>query len=330
MFEFIVYLKSLATILITNSHFDRIYPVAALSIGGSIGNSLFFWASGYCLANINEEKGVLGGCSWYAHRLWRIYVPCVVAVLINTVYRYVIGVATPNVMEIVGNILNPTVGIWFVQAILILYIFYYFTIVAIKKEWVGYRQVFILIGMIYIISYIFCVDKSYISIENNGLFKWAYYFIIMIMGSCCRMKKRKKNLNNGLVALFCCFLLIFFYLIQFIIKIFPVLLPIQIIIHIEEMIFIYSLTYLFENLETIFVKIKSVSVVSNVANALAKVTLEIYLVQMVVINLCANYLTFPISFVCAVVGIYLYAAGVDYIAKRLRTWIEHNIFWKGK
>lgn len=101
MFEFIIYLKAIATMLITNSHFDTIYPISQLSMGGSIGNSVFFWVSGYCLANIKTRGSIaVDGVSWYLHRLWRIYLPCVVAVLINTFYRYAIHVATPNLKEI--------------------------------------------------------------------------------------------------------------------------------------------------------------------------------------------------------------------------------------
>ena len=135
MFEFVIYLKALATILITNSHFDTIYPISQLSMGGSIGNSIFFWVSGFCLSNIKSRGSiVVDGGAWYLHRLWRIYLPCVVAVLINTFYRYMIHIATPNLKEILGNIVNPTVGFWFVQAILVLYILYYITVRLLDNE----------------------------------------------------------------------------------------------------------------------------------------------------------------------------------------------------
>ena len=59
MFEFVIYLKALATILITNSHFDTIYPISQLSMGGSIGNSIFFWVSGFCLSNIKSRGSIV-------------------------------------------------------------------------------------------------------------------------------------------------------------------------------------------------------------------------------------------------------------------------------
>lgn len=326
MFEFVIYLKAIATMLITNSHFDSIYPIPQLSIGGSIGNSVFFWVSGYCLANIKTRGSrVVDGCSWYLHRLWRIYLPCVVAVLINTFYRYAIHVATPNLKEILGNIMNPTVGIWFVQAILVLYIIYYITVRLIDNGTLSLKRVFIIIEIIYAISYVLCVDKSYISIEKNSLFKWIYYFAVMMLGFYCRKKKRNNAQNKVLLAIVCGALFIVFYSLQFIIKKYAILLPFQFIIHIEEIVFIYYITYLFENLESFLVEIKHKTVISKIAASLAKITLEIYLVQMVVIDLCAEYLTFPLSFIVAVVGIYVYASIVNYISTLVRGMIEKKL-----
>lgn len=82
MFEFIIYLKALATMLITNSHFDTIYPISQLSMGGSIGNSIFFWVSGYCLANIKSRGSIVadgGGlgictdCGGYIFHAWLLF-----------------------------------------------------------------------------------------------------------------------------------------------------------------------------------------------------------------------------------------------------------------
>lgn len=331
MFEFIIYLKAIATMLITNSHFDTIYPISQLSMGGSIGNSVFFWVSGYCLANIKTRGSIaVDGVAWYLHRLWRIYLPCVVAVLINTFYRYAIHVATPNLKEILGNIMNPTVGFWFVQAILVLYIIYYIIVRLIDNGTLSFQVVFITIGIIYAISYVVCVDKSYVSIEKDSLFKWIYYFAVMMLGFYCKKKKRNNAQNKVLLLIVCSALFIIFYGLQFAIKRYTALLSFQFIIHIEEIIFIYCITYLFENLESFFVKIKHKTAISKIADSLAKITLEIYLVQMVVIELCAEYLAFPLSFVVAVVGIYVYAIIVNYISTQVREIIEKIVIRKKK
>lgn len=331
MFEFVIYLKALATILITNSRFDTIYPISQLSMGGSIGNSIFFWVSGFCLSNIKSRGSiVVDGGAWYLHRLWRIYLPCVVAVLINTFYRYMIHIATPNLKEILGNIVNPTVGFWFVQAILVLYILYYITVRLLDNGTLSFKVVFITIGIIYTISYVLCVDKSYVSIERDSLFKWIYYFAVMMLGFYCKKKKRSNAQNKVSLLIVCSAMFVIFYGLQFVIKRCTVLLPFQFIIHVEEVVFIYYITYLFENLESFFIKIKHKTAISKIADSLAKITLEIYLVQMVVIDLCAEHLAFPLSFVVAVVGIYVYAIIVNSISTQVRRIVEKIVIRKKK
>lgn len=331
MFEFVIYLKALATILITNSHFDTIYPISQLSMRGSIGNSIFFWVSGFCLSNIKSRGSiVVDGGAWYLHRLWRIYLPCVVAVLINTFYRYMIHIATPNLKEILGNIVNPTVGFWFVQAILVLYILYYITVRLLDNGTLSFKVVFITIGIIYTISYVLCVDKSYVSIERDSLFKWIYYFAVMMLGFYCKKKKRSNAQNKVSLLIVCSAMFVIFYGLQFVIKRCTVLLPFQFIIHVEEVVFIYYITYLFENLESFFIKIKHKTAISKIADSLAKITLEIYLVQMVVIDLCAEHLAFPLSFVVAVVGIYVYAIIVNSISTQVRRIVEKIVIRKKK
>lgn len=46
---FIDYLKTVAVLLVINSHFDCLYPIPALATGGAMGNALFFIVSGFCL-----------------------------------------------------------------------------------------------------------------------------------------------------------------------------------------------------------------------------------------------------------------------------------------
>lgn len=81
MFEFIIYLKALATMLITNSHFDTIYPISQLSMGGSIGNSIFFWYLGIVLRILKAEGqlsrtgglGICTDCGGYIFHAWLLF-----------------------------------------------------------------------------------------------------------------------------------------------------------------------------------------------------------------------------------------------------------------
>lgn len=85
-----------------------------------------------------------------------------------------------------------------------------------------------------------------------------------------------------------------------------------------------------KTLRAFFIKIKHKTAISKIADSLAKITLEIYLVQMVVIDLCAEHLAFPLSFVVAVVGIYVYAIIVNSISTQVRRIVEKIVIRKKK
>ena len=57
---------------------------------------------------------------------------------------------------------------------------------------------------------------------------------------------------------------------------------------------------------------------------------KIHIVQMVVIDLCAEHLAFPLSFVVAVVGIYVYAIIVNSISTQVRRIVEKIVIRKKK
>lgn len=145
------------------------------------------------------------------------------------------------------------------------------------------------------------------------------------------LTEEERNAQNKVSLLIVCSaMFVIFYGLQFVIKRCTVLLPFQFIIHVEEVVFIYYITYLFENLESFFIKIKHKTAISKIADSLAKITLEIYLVQMVVIDLCAEHLAFPLSFVVAVVGIYVYAIIVNSISTQVRRIVEKIVIRKKK
>ena len=65
-------MRFLAVILITNSHIGPLYPphLQFLSTGGALGNSLFFFCSGFALYLSNRDTGF---APWAIRRFTRIY-----------------------------------------------------------------------------------------------------------------------------------------------------------------------------------------------------------------------------------------------------------------
>lgn len=68
MFQFVYWLRAIAAVMITNSHYADIWPISAMAFGGHFGNCIYFFLSGFCLYNIQESFP-----RWYAKRIIRIY-----------------------------------------------------------------------------------------------------------------------------------------------------------------------------------------------------------------------------------------------------------------
>lgn len=72
--NFIHVLRALAALLIVNSHSDKLFPgnFAFLGTGGSIGNAIFFFTSGYILF-IGIRKNTTPFPAWIRKRIVRLY-----------------------------------------------------------------------------------------------------------------------------------------------------------------------------------------------------------------------------------------------------------------
>ncbi len=185
-------LKFFAAILITNSHMDSLYvaPFEQLATGGSFGNALFFFSSGFTL--FLGRHGDFD--DWYKRRINRIY---------PTVFAWAILSAA-----IFGNNSNMVEvllfgGGWFVSCIMLYYIVLYFIRkYAIEKL----LYVFILSAIIVILVYAYCVVTGDFMDGNDPFdrtkwitgptyFKWIYYFLFMLMGAMFGISERLRNYN---------------------------------------------------------------------------------------------------------------------------------------
>ena len=113
----IEFLKFIAALMITNSHFKPLYPEAISALGtfGAPGNALFFFASGYVLS---LGKLNTNGINWYKKRIKRLWPTTLVW---NTFFSYLIFNTS---LSFAGVWLGG--GAWFVHCIAIYYILYYF------------------------------------------------------------------------------------------------------------------------------------------------------------------------------------------------------------
>ncbi len=173
-----LFLKLIAILLITNSHLDALYPIKGLASGGAFGNALFFMLSGLGLAISTHANRMGSILEWFKYRMSRIFpsvwlVVFVFAVILQAHWKYW------QWQDYVHHFIFPT-RYWFLSALMCFYLLLY---PLFRFEW---RRWALPISMLLIIPYFgfyfTVVDLSTFSIENNGLFKWIFYFQVVLLG----------------------------------------------------------------------------------------------------------------------------------------------------
>lgn len=160
-------LKFIAVIIVANSHMELLYGnYGFLASGGAIGDSLFFFASGFTLFLGRGGNFV----NWYKRRISRIY-PSIFA---WAFLAAIIGFKTFDIVEIVlGG------GCWFVTCIMLYYIFLYFV-----KKHAEFRPAYpFCIACAIVLIWYFYEDKSTFFMYGYTYFRWGHFFLFMLLGA---------------------------------------------------------------------------------------------------------------------------------------------------
>lgn len=167
------FLKFVAALMITNSHFQPLYEDVSPSLAtfGVHGNALFFFVSGFLLMMGFEKKKSHGFLNWYKGRMRRLWP----AVFIWVVVSAVVWKQTLTI----GNLLLFD-GYWFLQAIAVAYIVF-FVILKIGKGTMGIRydiQITALIPLHIFVYYLYKVasyswcKKAFCSMIVGKIMSW--------------------------------------------------------------------------------------------------------------------------------------------------------------
>lgn len=294
MIFFIDFLRALAMALITNSHYTGVYPSDLIANGGLLGDVLFFAVSGFCLYNIK-----LPFHKWYFKRIIRIYP----IIWIITLFYFAIGAYSyENAFQFLREMLIP-VGYHFVTSIMLLYIPYYVFAYSEKrfaKDFKGKLDftfiTMIGIGIIWLAIYFFFYDKSYYHIDTvrEPMIRFLY-FEAMLIGYYIKKHldifENKKGVvkwivTAGLFAVYFASKMLFSKRAAFS--------AYQII---NQYILLMLLTGIFVCVASVSSKLdKLPDFIKKVINYLAKITLEVYVVQVVIIERFRG-LKFPINWI---------------------------------
>ena len=282
---FITLLRALAACLITNAHYVGIYPTDLIANGGLIGDIIFFAVSGYCLYNV---KGNF--VHWYTKRVVRCYLP---VVLITTVYL-ILGFYSFSVHSAVWWYVYPTYY-HFVASIVLLYIPFYFIMKydVLRKRIPHIMSVLFVVCMVIYLLPIY--DKSYYHIDTVREPMIRFLFMeSMLLGA--YFKQRGEAIMKGFKARYL-FGTIFCFILYFASKIvfskIPYMSNFQIINWFTIFALLYCVFMLFASIEKKYVKLPQW--IKRAVGFLAGITLEIYVVQYVIIDLVRPIFSFPLN-----------------------------------
>ncbi len=270
-------IKFIAAIIITNSHFGKIYPpsLQALATGGAIGDALFFFCSGFTLF----LKPAVRFDNWYKKRISRIY-PTIFAWAI--ISAFIFG-STSNMKT---TILHG--GGWFVTCIMLYYIVAYF----INKYFYNrLHTAFLIATLIVIISYIMWDRPDNFGMYGATLLKWIFFFLAMLLGAIIGKSRKvmaeKKSLIISIVSI------IAFYAILFISTSNSIANKLQIISLVPLLALTYS-TYSLFNGKTAQ-KLFCNSFVYYIVMFVGGLCLEIYITQITLLHYDLGLL-FPVNY----------------------------------
>lgn len=275
----IEFLKFIAALMITNSHFKPLYPEAISALGtfGAPGNALFFFASGYVLS---LGKLNTNGINWYKKRIKRLWLTTLVW---NTFFSYLIFNTS---LSFAGVWLGG--GAWFVHCIAIYYILYYFVR---KLKLIRFSIIF---SFIFSIIYFF----TFLPISKHSIYQndWHYicFFSIMMLGAYCAIHREdikstqiKKNIIISAISF------VLFYIFQAIGKGKEgSLYYVQVLSLLPLHSFIY---YFYKVIDMDWCnKLMNIKPIKYIIMSVSALTLEIYLVGFSSINTNFNHL-FPLN-----------------------------------
>ena len=167
--NFVSFIRFVAAVLITNSHFDALYPAGFswLSTGGALGNALFFFVSGWTLYLSRRSNFA----EWIVRRYTRIFPSawifylCVLAA----------GAGTYAVADFLT--LSPH---WFLNAIVVFYPVFFFITKFFEKRLLW----FVALTAIPLAGTFFALPHEGYILESGTLcLRWYAYFAIMLLGA---------------------------------------------------------------------------------------------------------------------------------------------------
>ena len=307
MIFYITVLRAIAACLITNAHYTGVYPTDLIANGGLLGDVIFFAVSGYCLTNIK-----LSPLRWYAKRVIRVYLPLL---LVTAVYVHLGFYVIYGEHSYIWWFIYPT-NYHFATSIVILYIPYY---LVMKVDYLKKHLPMVMgaVLLVYILIYIFAYDKSYYHIDDvwEAMIRFMF-FECMLLGAYFRCNEQTNKTSNALPYIISTFILLILY---FASKLIFVKIAAVSVLQILNQFVLFALLYsIFRLFIALADRLDSMpTTLKKLITFISDITLEIYLVQYVLIDHLCDRAVFPINWLLITVSIIIAAYIVHIITHYL-------------
>lgn len=322
----ITILKVIAMSFITWFHFKWFVPetYSFIFIGGAIGNSIFFFCSGFLL-NIKEEK-------YCGQWLLNKYIRLMPVVWSYYIVVLIIELIIDDQLIIISNLkewLYPD-QFWFIQAIL----FYYFCIYIynifykrhIRKnytdKYIDVKLLSAIFVLIHILWYFLYVEKTKIVIDEGGIKSWFFWCLFFLWGYYCKTKdvynkkiqKQVEKMPKWVVLTLPCLSIVMLFAYKHLfnnnIGSFLQFMIIPLIL--------FFIVYSFLLLSCFLVNVPIPIICKKVLCYFSNITLEIYVVQMFLIKLIMSEFMFPVNIMISLCSIVIFACIVNTMAIKIR------------
>lgn len=321
-FNEITLLKVIATFCITWFHFKWTVPaqLSPLFIGGAIGNSLFFFASGFLLKFKDEQYP----CEWLIKKFLR---------LLPSIWVFYLGssLLCSNYTFAWYNLLYPTT-FWFVNAILIYFVISY-VLFAINQKFfnqksmipassIGRKRLFLMIFWgHFLYFFLFAYPCNDIIMDNGGLQCWFFWFAFFIIGQFCRLKNISFKGSYASLFKLALSIIAFFAYKKFAIN--------SSLLLIMQSVFIPLLlawiTYEILQSVSFLIRLRYPSWLKKFFVAISNLTLDIYIVQMILINAIMPIVPFPFNIIISFISILIIAFFNNRLASVVSNKINHYV-----
>jgi len=272
-------LRFLAVIAVVNSHLDFLYPTGYgyFATGGAIGNSLFFFSSGFGLWFGLQFLTKSSFIQWFSKRCSRVYPPYLILLPFLIVTLFHTGdMNLSRVINIGEIIFFPHQAYWFLQAMILFYIVI-FMVFSISPDKIKTLNLTMLLSVcLYLVSYFFIIDLTVFSIESLP-FKLIFYFICILLGMYLAKKGNKPLFNIMMSSICVTFSLTLFFILKLNMKGGEGF-DIQILQHLSILLLVVSVFSLSRT--TFNIWLRKSKLVSISIDFISSHSLEIYLVHL--------------------------------------------------